>query len=188
MQTRCQSFCTGAVQNAHRNANSKMIWPRLVSKNSSPCAELFPVYERGTRGRPIPRCCKRLPSGQRVESRQIHRITSMRTIHETCNGTCNRICIRTRQLTFRLFSTKSAKASCVCSKWLKYQRVSATVAIVRATAKSKKVEKGALPTHRISNWPRRDSNPHVPTGQGILSPQRLPFRHVAGKFDKKQTS
>ncbi len=29
-------------------------------------------------------------------------------------------------------------------------------------------------------WARRDSNPHVPKGQGLLRPQRLPFRHSPG--------
>ena len=28
-----------------------------------------------------------------------------------------------------------------------------------------------------SKWARRDSNPHEVLPQGILSPQRLPFRH-----------
>ena len=31
--------------------------------------------------------------------------------------------------------------------------------------------------NRRAHWARRESNPHVPTGQGILSPRRLPFRH-----------
>ena len=31
------------------------------------------------------------------------------------------------------------------------------------------------------HWARRDSNPHDLYGQGILSPQRLPFRHSPGR-------
>lgn len=34
---------------------------------------------------------------------------------------------------------------------------------------------------RVYMCPKRDSNPYGLSGQGILSPSRLPFRHRGGK-------
>jgi len=44
------------------------------------------------------------------------------------------------------------------------------------------------PAHRcphLSWWARRESNPHRAMPEGILSPQRLPFRHSPKPFDYK---
>ena len=42
-------------------------------------------------------------------------------------------------------------------------------------------EPDELPIAATPQYPRRDSNPHDLTGQGILNPQRLPFRHSGVK-------